>query len=103
MLVGTKYIDEFKLSKSVYDITTLNDFVLSLIPTPLVGIPEILMNQKYVVAITLRKCEAIEFNKRHALCTQLLEGVSITGVMNEIYDWMDIITTIPPEALSLLK
>ena len=103
MLVGTKYIDEFKLSKSAHNITTLNDFVISLIPSPLAGIPEILMNQKYIVALALRKCEAVDFNTRHSLCTQLLDGVSITGVMNEIYDWMDIVTSIPPEALSLLK
>ena len=92
MIVGNTQIDNSKLL-SCRDVQALRDYALSLVPPYVRHIPAILDNQKWLVAVNLRKCKNIAFYKRTELANQLLTDVEITGDITTIISIDDCIRT----------
>lgn len=93
MLVGTKAIPAHELKEAAKSIKTLKQYALELVPYPLRHITQVTDNQKYLVAITLRSVLGVSYKDRVRICEELLEGVTVTGLLNEIVDFSDIMET----------
>lgn len=94
MIVGTKDIDLEELRRSAKDATSLINYAESLVPRVLRHHVAIVNNQKYLVALYLRNMNSIPYKRRINLCEELLAEVSVTGVINTIIDFNDILTSI---------
>lgn len=99
MIVGTKTINMEELSKHTKSHEALEDYALRLVPKYLRHHEAITMNQKYLVALHLRKIESIPYKKRKELCETLLSGIHITGVPTQLYDMSDIVCLIDMDKL----
>lgn len=86
MIVGTKDINLEELAKHVKRYDTLETYCLSLVPKYLQHWSEIVMNQKYLVALSIRKLEAIPYKVRKDTSERLLKGIHITGVPTHLVD-----------------
>lgn len=92
MIVGRKDIDLTELTKSISE-NKLQEYIMSLIPPIVKDSEEILNNQKYLVALHIRKYVNINFYVKKDLCNNLLKDIEIFGVINELYDINDIISS----------
>lgn len=90
MIVGTKDISPYAVKKHCTSITALRDYCEVLVPRVLRHIKPIVNNQKYIVALVVRNISSIPYKERKELCEELLSDVAVTGVINEIYDFEDI-------------
>lgn len=102
MIVGEKYLDLDALKKACVDSTTLINYTLSLIPTPVRHIRAIVDNQRYYVALHVRNFKHIPWYPRMELCNALLSGVRVQGVANELYDYKDLLAAINVETFQKL-
>lgn len=94
MIVGCKDIDLEELRKSAKDATSLIHYAENLVPRILRHHVAIVNNQKYLVALYLRNIKSIPYKRRIDLCEELLTEVSVTGVINTIIDFNDILMSI---------
>ena len=92
MLVGTKSIDVSRLQVACRSITSLKSFSDSLVPSYFNHIKEILYNQRYLVAVAVRNLYKDDYNKWKPLCDGLLEGVRITGSVNDLYTCAELLS-----------
>lgn len=99
MLVGTKIIPLHELRDAATSVTALLVFSEQLVPKPLRHISAIVDNQRYLVAVTLRNIKAIPYKRRIELCEGLIRGVSVTGVVNIVHDFEDILSEVDTELL----
>lgn len=99
MIVGSKDIDQHELLSNCKDITLLRDYCVRLVPRVLRHNMAIMNNQKYLVALYVRNFHSIPYATRKDLCEQLLEGVSVTGLVSEIYDYEDLIMSVDIEKI----
>lgn len=99
MIVGTKDIDLETLRLAARNINSLRDYAEGLVPRCIKHISEIVNNQKYLVALHLREIRSIPYKRRIELCDMLLKDVSITGVINTIVDFNDILMNIDMDML----
>ena len=78
MLVGTRNLsrDEIKEASTV---ASLRKLAIEQVPLLFRHIKEIVDNQKYLIALEVRKMYKGDYNKWHSLCEGLLEGVKVTG------------------------
>lgn len=90
MIVGSTTIDKSKL-KLCDTVHKLNEYSISLVPEYIRHRKEICDNQKYLVAMHLRRCDDIPFYKRVELSNKLLTDVEITGDITSISSIEDII------------
>lgn len=102
MIVGVKSIDLDDLLKHCRNVKELRKYSDSLVPRVLSHREEIIYNQRYIVALHLRYLDSLPYCKVAELTEGLLEGVSLTGVINEIYDYSDLLTRVNIEELCLL-
>lgn len=91
MIVGTKKIDIAQLRRASKDITILRRYCENLIPSQFKHIPEILNNQKYLVALTLRGLLGMSFKRKDFIVEELLSETSITGVTHQFVDIEDLL------------
>ena len=94
MIVGTKTIDKEKLVLACHSDKDLEEYAISLVPRAFRHIPEIVSNQKYLVALEVRLLEKLRYDKRVSLCNKLLENVNINGVINNVSDIEDLLSNI---------
>lgn len=92
MIVGKKDIDLIELNKSISE-DRLQEYIMSLIPPIVRNSEEILNNQKYLVALYIRKYIDINFYMKQEICNTLLKDIELFGVINEVYDINDIISS----------
>lgn len=90
MIVGTKYINLEELAEHIKKGANLDIYCLSLVPKYLQHITPIVMNQKYVVALHIRKIESIPYKIRKEKCETLLSSIHLTGVPTQLIDMGDI-------------
>jgi len=91
MIVGSKVISTTDLKRATYSVESLKRFAESLVPKPIRHFPQIVDNQKYLVAIALRTMVSIPFKRRTELCEGLLEGIQVRGVLTTVIDFYDLI------------
>lgn len=94
MIVGTKAIPLDKLRSECRSIDSLRAFSLSLVPRYFQHIPEIVDNQKYLVAVEVRALKSLPYAKRKYLSEGLLTGVVIRGTINTLIDSEDILASV---------
>lgn len=102
MLVGNKNISDGELRQQCTSPASLLAYVNSLIPKQVRHVPQIVANQKYLVATHVRNLMGIPYPKKRALCSALLEGVRVCGVCNELYDYEDLIGSVDIDAWEVL-
>lgn len=99
MIVGTKDINLSELAECIQKGGALDSYSLSLVPKYLQHIPEIVMNQKYLVALNIRRIESIPYTIRSLRCEELLKGVYITGITDRLIDMDDIMCSVNADNL----
>lgn len=92
MIVGTKKIDITELAKHCYTETELEEYVNSLVPTFLRHNLSIVNNQRYLVALYVRRLTSFSFDKRKRLCNKLVEGITIRGTVDSVIDFSDLLS-----------
>lgn len=102
MLVGSKNIDDKKLAAQCTSPAALMAYVYSLIPKQIAHVPEVVNNQKYLVATHVRKLKSLPYARKHSLCSSLLVGVRVCGVCNELYDYEDLIGSVDADIWEVL-
>lgn len=90
MLVGTRTFsaDQIKEANSVGALKRLAE---RQVPLLFRHVKEIVDNQKYLLALEVRKVYSGDYNKWHSLCEGLLEGVRVTGGIHTIYTCYDLL------------
>jgi hypothetical protein len=91
MIVGTRTIPLDKLREASGSVKSLIEFSNNLVPKPIRHVDAVVSNQRYLVALYLRKIKSLPYKKTVELCNGLLEGVVIKGVVNEVYDLEDLL------------
>lgn len=86
MIVGTKDVSPEEVKKHCRSAAELVRYSEQLVPRLFRHDERIVQNQKYLVALVVRDLKSIPFDTRKKLYEELLTGVAITGVANEIYD-----------------
>lgn len=99
MLVGCKDIDFEELKSAALNKQSLEHYAVSLVPRCLRHINAIVDNQKYLVALYLRDMKSIPYVTRKLRCEELLKGTSVTGVINTITDFDDILMKVDMDTL----
>lgn len=99
--MGTKEVEAHDVAMHCYDVDALRKYSDSLVPRILRHDKRIVNNQRYLIAMVVRSLVSIPYAKRKKLCEGLLEGVSISGLANEIYDYDDIILSIDVNKLAI--
>lgn len=99
MIIGSKDVDYDLLKAATKSNNALANYAVSLVPRCIRHIPQIVDNQKYFVALTLRDLKAIPYTLRKERCEELLHGVSIAGVVNTIIDFEDILLQVDMDLL----
>ena len=91
MIVGTTNIDY----DTVYLYTSapdgLVDYAKNLVPLWARHIPGIVDNQRYLVALHVRKMLSIQFYKRKSMTDVLIKDIKITGIINQFVSIYDIL------------
>ncbi|MCM1440872.1 MAG: hypothetical protein NC131_16980 [Roseburia sp.] len=100
MIVGTKDVEAYEVAQHCQDVNTLRSYCDSLVPRVLRHNQKIINNQRYLIALVVRGVKSIPYSQRKKLYEGLLEGVSITGLANKIYDYDDIILSIDVDMLA---
>lgn len=100
MIVGTKDVEAYDVAQYCRDVITLRNYCDSLVPRILRHNQTIINNQRYFIALVVREIKSIPYSKRKTLYEGLLEGVSITGLANEIYDFDDLMMKVDVDKLA---
>ena len=99
MIVGTTNIDYSILKSFVGKPEDLVAYVESLVPTWARHIPAIVYNQRFYIAIHLRKVLTIPYKPRMELVNALVKDINIQGVMSNFTAITDIISVCDKTAL----
>lgn len=79
MLAGTEQITVSEVKAHCGSYEQLLKYTYSKIPKSFRNVKEIVDNQKYIVALNVRKAYKNDYNKWHPLCEELLKGVRVKG------------------------
>ena len=79
------------------------DYSDSLVPEYLRYRKEILFNQRYVVALTIREMQSTPYNDRVMLLDRFLRDTYITGVVDRIYDIEDLFDYVDKEEVERIR
>lgn len=102
MLVGRRSVDPVKLKQACTSGDTLLQFTINLVPPEVRHVRAIVDNQKYYVATMVRSFKSIPYIRKMKLCDELLRGVIVKGVCNELYDYDDLLADIDKSLLQRL-
>lgn len=100
MIVGTKNLDMYDIRNYCHTVSALRDYSDSLVPRILRHNQQIVNNQRYLVALVVRNIKSIPWSRRKELYEGLLEGVAISGLANQVYDYEDIMYEIDVDRIS---
>ena len=99
IIVGNKEINLEELKTVAYDKVKLENYATELVPRCIRHINAIVDNQKYLVALYLRNMQSIPYSVRKLRCEDLLSGISITGVINTVIDFEDMLLQVDMDLL----
>ena len=99
MLVGMTNIDTSKLPDACKSVEKIIAFSDSLVPPYFSHRKEIIDNQRYITAVAVRNLYANDYNKWKPLCTGLLEGVRVTGSVNDLYSCDELLRACDTKAI----
>ncbi|MDR1523290.1 MAG: hypothetical protein LBS29_05000 [Endomicrobium sp.] len=102
MIIATKSIDIGELRDACLSSQTLLTYCESLVPKAYQHLHFLLDNQKYYVALRLRKIKSLTYRKKESLLKELLKDVAISGVINDFTDISDIFDEVNVEKLLIL-
>lgn len=91
MIVGKKVIDVERLRAVYLKPSALERYCESLIPRYARHLPHILDNQKYLVALAIRKEETLPIKLRKDICETLLKNTVVKGYLHSITEVEDLI------------
>lgn len=99
MLVGSKDInlDDLKVASS--SDRQLEEYAISLVPKCIRHMEKVIDNQKYLLALYLRDMSSISYTIRKQRCENLIKGISITGVINTVIDFEDVLLEVDMDLL----
>ena len=103
MIVGKKNIDKAELIKRISSVSSLIEYSDSLVPDCLKYRKEIIYNQRYIVALAIRGILTIPYSDKVSLLYSLLQDVYITGVVDRIYDYEDLLDYVDEEVVERIK
>lgn len=84
MLVGTRSLSTDKIKEATTP-ASLCALAEEQVPLLFRHIKSIVDNQKYLLALEVRKIYKGDYNKWHTLCEGLLEGAKVTGSVHTVY------------------
>lgn len=90
MFVGSDIINTDKLNAIATDFEKLDNYAMSLIPLWARSIKEVVDNQKYLVALYIKKSNVLTFKEKHAAVQHLCEGIHLSGLLNTVTKIEDI-------------
>jgi uncharacterized protein (DUF488 family) len=99
MVIGKKDIDYEKLRMSLGNSTSIVQYAIDMVPRCIRHVEPIVFNQRYYVALMLRELNSIPYETRKQRCEDLLKGISISGVINNIVDFEDILLCVDMDQL----
>lgn len=99
MIVGTTNMNYTDIGRYVNSPDGLVTYATSLVPTWAQHIPGIIDNQRYLVAIYVRKMLAIDFYTRKKMVDVLVNGIRVKGVINKFISIYDILDACDSKAL----
>lgn len=92
MVVGTKDIDIQEVNRVIQRKEDIIEYAINLVPRIIRHNTEIVNNQRYYLALLIRKNESIRFYNRMSICNKLIKDIEIFGVANEIVDFEELIS-----------
>lgn len=100
MIIGSKDVDAYDVREHCTSVPSLRQYSDSLVPRILSHNMQIINNQRYYIAMIVRTIVSIPYAERKSLYEGLLEGVGVTGCINEIYDFEDLVRDVDIERLA---
>lgn len=100
MVVGCSSINFDELRKHLGSPESVLGYTLSLVPTWAKGIKGIEDNQRYFIALHIRKMLSIPYNKRKELTDALVNKICITGISSTVTSITDIVEHCDKEILA---
>lgn len=70
------------------------DYAVKCVPPPLRHVRAIVDNQRYFIATIINGATKIPFVRRKAICDALTRGIRVHGVVNELFDYGDLLSCI---------
>ncbi len=92
MIIGENTINYNTLRSYSHDLNGLVSYVRSMIPIWAIHIPHIEDNQRYYVALHLRKVLSIPYKLRKEMVETLVDGIHISGSVSGFVTIHDIIS-----------
>lgn len=100
MLVGTTAINYEELKEFAGKPKELVTYVCGLVPTWARNIPNIVANQRFYVALHIRKILTLPYQVRTDMVNALVEGINLSGVISNVVSITDIIDMCDKKALA---
>lgn len=98
MIIGTKVIDEQEIISLLRQGEDITSYVENLVPR-LIRTPEVVGNQRYYIALRLRKNKTLSYYQKAKFCEIILDGAKITGSVNNLIDFRDILGSVNMDKL----
>lgn len=99
MLVGTTHVDHEKIKKFIGNPSGIVTYVETLVPLWARHIPGIIDNQRYYVAIHVRKLISIPYKLRMELANALINNIRLHGMVSEFISIKEVIDQCNQQAL----
>jgi hypothetical protein len=96
MVVGSKYVNLFDLKNACLKGNVVQ-FATDLVPCFARHTPSIIDNQRYYLALLLRKNSLFTYHTCVKYCNILVQDITICGMLNEVYDISDLFIEIDKE------
>lgn len=91
MLVGDKSVTLGNVLRNCRSQQQALDYATSLVPPGLRHVRAIVDNQRYFLATLVNGASKIPYVQRRAICDALTNGIQVHGVVNELYDYGDLL------------
>lgn len=102
MLVGTKSIT---LSEALRNCRTPEQalkYAVECVPLPIRHVRAVVDNQRYLIATIINGAHKVPYVRRKAICDVLTRGVRVQGVVNELFDYSDLLACVDVDMWSKL-
>lgn len=103
MVIGTKSVDNSSILQHMNGLEAVRNFSDSLVPKCLQHVEAIMYNQRYYMALRIRQLKGVSYDTRKFYSEGLLQGIYVTGTLNSISDFYDILLSIDvPKLIEML-
>lgn len=99
LIIGTNYVDYERIKTFIHKPAGLCVYVESLVPSWARHIKGITDNQRYYIAIHVRKMLSIGYKDRMELVNELVKGIHLCGTMTTFTPITDIVESCDKEML----